>query len=301
MTQHLNAKDLEMLSAYMDGALKPKERVSIESRLKADAALRQALRDLKQNRALLRAAPQLRAPRNFTLSPALVGKPEHRWFPSFRMAFAVASMLFILVFAGGMLYPIGNPAPQMAAPAAEMLVAEPVEAPMMKEISGQAEESIDEVADLAEAVITEEIETSPSPAEDGVEMEKAAEETLSLAAEGVAEEGAAAAPLAGEGGSEEEAIATNDTVRALEVTEAATIEAPDPINSDDAGSSEGPDQGTPTPEPPVEPEWDEPVPVPVHVDEPVSPPVWLVALQWLLGLMALGTGITALYLYLRSR
>lgn len=78
-TSPLSDRDLELLSAYMDGALPPSAREKLEARLAHDAALRAALDDLTANRLLLRQAPRLKAPRSFALDPALVGQRYPWW------------------------------------------------------------------------------------------------------------------------------------------------------------------------------------------------------------------------------
>ncbi len=63
----LSAEDEEQLSAYLDNALGAPERASLERRLRSDAGLAQALRELRAMRSLLRALPQPTPPRSFLL------------------------------------------------------------------------------------------------------------------------------------------------------------------------------------------------------------------------------------------
>ena len=116
-------RDIEQLSAYLDGELSQAERARLESRIKADAGLRAALEELRQARTLLRRTPQRGAPRNFTLTPKMAGlrPPLPRAFPVLRLASAVATLLLFITFAGELLGPIAlgaqAPAPQVMAPA----------------------------------------------------------------------------------------------------------------------------------------------------------------------------------------
>ncbi len=75
----LSDRDLEILSAYLDGELHPSERDALEARLARDETLRVVLDELRANRLLLRQAPRLKAPRSFTLDPAVFGQRYPWW------------------------------------------------------------------------------------------------------------------------------------------------------------------------------------------------------------------------------
>jgi hypothetical protein len=62
-------RDLELLSAYLDGELTDRERNKLERRLNQERALQDELTALRDTVALLHELPQLKAPRNFTLDP----------------------------------------------------------------------------------------------------------------------------------------------------------------------------------------------------------------------------------------
>jgi anti-sigma factor RsiW len=106
MTQP-NFRDVELLSAYLDGQLSQAETARLETRLKSDPQLRAVFDDLSQPRALLRQLPARRAPRNFTLTPKMAGlkPPVPRAFPLFRFASALAAILFIFSFAVNLTVP----------------------------------------------------------------------------------------------------------------------------------------------------------------------------------------------------
>src|SRR5829696_4073093 len=107
----MNNRDLELLSSYLDGQLKPSESARLEARLSTDSDLRAVLDDLRAARRLLRQLPMRKAPRNFTLTPKMVGKnpPLPRSYPAFRFVTALASLL--LFFSLGLNFLV----PQMAA------------------------------------------------------------------------------------------------------------------------------------------------------------------------------------------
>ncbi len=117
----MNLRDVELLSAYLDGQLNPSDASRLEARLTSDQALKAALEDLRGTRALLRKLPQRRAPRNFRLTPAMAGikPPQPRSYPAFRFATALAAFLFVAAvglnavvpFAASRMAPAAAPAP----------------------------------------------------------------------------------------------------------------------------------------------------------------------------------------------
>ena len=117
----LAPNDLESLSAYVDGVLSARDQAGLEARLQADPELRQAVAELRSVKASLAGLPQRRAPRNFTLREADVGRQARRpALPYLRFATIVASALFVLTSAVRSLsLPVlqmaSAPAPQFAA------------------------------------------------------------------------------------------------------------------------------------------------------------------------------------------
>ncbi len=71
----LKPADLELLSAYLDDALPAADRMTLESRLTADPALRAELEALRGVVQRVQALPVLKAPRDFRLDPAIHGNP----------------------------------------------------------------------------------------------------------------------------------------------------------------------------------------------------------------------------------
>lgn len=107
MKQSHSFRDVEKLSAYLDGQLKPSEKARLESRLLTDPELASILKDLRQTRGLLRQLPQRRAPRNFTLTPKMVGQkpPLPRTYPAFQFATVLATLLLFFTFATNFIAP----------------------------------------------------------------------------------------------------------------------------------------------------------------------------------------------------
>ncbi len=103
----MNSRDIELLSSYLDGQLSPSASAHLESRLLTDRELRSVLRDLRSTRSALRQLPMRKAPRNFTLTPKMVGKnpPLPRAYPAFRFTTALATILLFVTFGLNFLRP----------------------------------------------------------------------------------------------------------------------------------------------------------------------------------------------------
>lgn len=106
MTPRLTSRDFEMLSIYLDGQLTDSERTRLESRLQVETELQTALHEMSRTRAVLRSAPTLRAPRNYTLKPEMVKvrRETSHLYPFLRLASALASILFVLAFVGDLIF-----------------------------------------------------------------------------------------------------------------------------------------------------------------------------------------------------
>ncbi len=108
-------RDVEQLSAYLDGQLKADEAARLTSRLAADPQLASVFEALRQSRAVLHHLPQRRAPRNFTLTPKMVGQkpPLPRAYPFFRFSAALTAVLLLFTFAINAIgsIPLGTMAP----------------------------------------------------------------------------------------------------------------------------------------------------------------------------------------------
>jgi hypothetical protein len=98
----MTERDLELLSAYLDSALTNDERAALESRLATDADLRRELALLRETKILIASLPQLRSPRNLTLTLAQVrqAKPRRSILISPWTSIASASAAFLLIASG---------------------------------------------------------------------------------------------------------------------------------------------------------------------------------------------------------
>jgi len=131
MTRRSSSRDVEQLSAYLDGGLSRKEQARLKARLASDPVLRATLQDLQRTRALLRQLSHKRAPRNFSLTARMVGArpPMPRAYPILRLATVIASLLFFSTFASNLLSGAAPAAPAPAAMEMEQMLA--TEAPML--------------------------------------------------------------------------------------------------------------------------------------------------------------------------
>lgn len=195
-TRDLSRRDLERLSAYLDGELPERQAARLEARLEREPDLRRGLQALRATRGVLRSLPELRAPRDFTLSPDTVGARGAGWslFPVFRMATAIAAAALALVVGldvlSGRVGPVADrgmaEAPALEEPAAALeMEAEPSQAPdafalgeaPAEEAEEQAEKTLDEglpapSARAALPTMTACPECTPEPALAEVEPEE---------------------------------------------------------------------------------------------------------------------------------
>jgi anti-sigma factor RsiW len=162
----MNTRDLDLLSSYLDGQLKPSDSARLEARLSSDPDLRAVLDDLRAARGLLRQLPMRKAPRNFTLTPKMVGKnpPLPRSYSAFRFVTAFASLMLFFTLGLNFVVPQmtsqppnfgygGGGAPDLyaaQAPAAESSIAteapaaaEPAEEPPLVLMAPQPTATID--------------------------------------------------------------------------------------------------------------------------------------------------------------
>src|SRR5512142_2990856 len=128
MRAQISNRDYEQLSAYIDGQLSPAERRKLEERLRARTDLQVALDEMNRTRSLLRSAPRRRAPRNFTLTPAMVGerKPRQPWllqnlFPVLSFTSALAMLVLVATIVLQLLPGTAGAAPVAMQPPADQV------------------------------------------------------------------------------------------------------------------------------------------------------------------------------------
>ncbi|HRJ75092.1 MAG TPA: hypothetical protein PLX90_03795 [Anaerolineales bacterium] len=110
-----NFRDIENLSAYLDGQLSESESKRLKARLESDAELDSVLSDIRSARNILKVLPKRKSPKNFTLTRKMVGlkPPMPRTYPLFRLATIFATMLLVFSFSVNALSPyVSFSAPQ---------------------------------------------------------------------------------------------------------------------------------------------------------------------------------------------
>ncbi|HSN95348.1 MAG TPA: hypothetical protein VLR89_09855, partial [Anaerolineaceae bacterium] len=113
----LSQEDLVLLSAYIDGALKEKERLHFEFRLQESVELKQALEAHRLLQWNLRHLPKPKLPHNFTLTRAEAQaiKRQKAWIPVFSTASLASFLLLAAMFVLPLFRPAASPAPQILA------------------------------------------------------------------------------------------------------------------------------------------------------------------------------------------
>ena len=125
----LNDRDLELISAYIDGQLSAEERREVERRLDDEADLRLAYEELRATVQVLRDLEPVRLPRSLTLDPAKVAlqRPPATRLGWGRLLQVAGVFAAVLVAAIGTLSVIGSLG--SGAPASAPMVAAPTPAP----------------------------------------------------------------------------------------------------------------------------------------------------------------------------
>jgi hypothetical protein len=102
-----NFRDIENLSAYLDGQLSESESKRLKTRLESDAELDSVLSDIRSARNILKVLPKRKSPKNFTLTRKMVGlkPPMPRTYPLFRLATIFATVLLVFSFSVNALSP----------------------------------------------------------------------------------------------------------------------------------------------------------------------------------------------------
>jgi len=106
MKKKVSQRDLEKLSAYLDEQLNVRQLTRIQARLHDEPDLGEALSNLMYTRSILRAAPRLKAPFNFFITPEMIGQRQIvrvQGYAGFRMASALATFLLVMVVAGDLI------------------------------------------------------------------------------------------------------------------------------------------------------------------------------------------------------
>lgn len=141
----MTAEDYELLSAYIDEMLTDGERSALEARLQTEKNLRDELDALQDTVALVKGLPRLKAPRNFTLTPEMVGMvsvaPRRKMIAFPMMALASAAASFLLVAFGLLLLFSGDDDVDRSTQASEPMVAMPAATQQPEAMQAQESEA----------------------------------------------------------------------------------------------------------------------------------------------------------------
>ncbi len=161
-------RDTELLSAYLDNQLSAAERAKLERRLQADSELRAALDGLRHVKTRLADLPKVKPPRNFTLTPQMVGQKgltQSRvspLIPALNWATAIAAVLFAALIAtdlsGGLRLTSAQPAP---APEVAVVQEAPVEG--QQDVANSAEKSLTSTPEEALSLMAPAVPPSTEP------------------------------------------------------------------------------------------------------------------------------------------
>ena len=230
-------KQQERISAYLDDALTPDESAAFEEQLVADTALRASLEQQRMVKQDISQLPRLHAPRNFTLDPAVYGRPApqpaFKLYPVMRAATALAAIMVIFLFSLEIFSPSANQS-QTAA-----------ESPIT--LSNAARD--DAIEDAADTVADADDEGAAPAPEAGIFSEPLAEgesveEALESEEEAFEEEAMQEEPAAEDAASEDEGAETAGEVAAA-VEEEMAAEPPQPAEPTPAVGAAGGDNPPP--------------------------------------------------------
>jgi hypothetical protein len=117
--ERTRTRELELLSAYLDGELQPDQHQALEARLNVELDLRERLEAFRKVKLMVGYLPRVRAPHNFTLTPDMVNVRSQKKQPfvaSLRLATALAAILLVVLFSVEFLFTSGPLArPQLGA------------------------------------------------------------------------------------------------------------------------------------------------------------------------------------------
>jgi hypothetical protein len=120
-TDHQRAEDL--ISTYLDQHVTAEEQQFFERHIAACANCHAQLEATRSMVAALQAMPVVKAPRSFVLPREMAKQPKRSifaWYPTLRLATALAAIAFVVLFAGDLLINQtgGEVAPRLSVPAA---------------------------------------------------------------------------------------------------------------------------------------------------------------------------------------
>ena len=192
LTKSEEEKRQETLNAYLDDALALGQRQQVESDLAQDEGQRAELDQMRLIQQQMRQLPQRRVRRNFTLDPALYGRPQRepliQAYPVLRTATVLAAFIFIFALAANLF--LNGTAGTMSSAEPVAMLEESQEAVIAE--AAVEEAAADSMEEAAEApLIAEEMAVDPEfempadeaePALEQLEMESEAAVPLESAA-----------------------------------------------------------------------------------------------------------------------
>jgi hypothetical protein len=187
----ITRKDWIQLSAYIDGELSRREEDLLKRRIQSDPQLHTALDQLRITKSVLQSTPPISVPRNFTLTPKMVGrKPNRSAAVGYRIATAMMSFLLIGVLVldfgrfllGGAMAPAASRMEEVMLESAAKEISEPAHIEVEGEVSQDRMAVEPDDGEPVEEILAEE-EAPAIMAEAGVP-----EETLGFELEAVGEE-----------------------------------------------------------------------------------------------------------------
>jgi anti-sigma factor RsiW len=156
MAAQISPRDLQALSEYLDYQMHPKRRAALEERIEKSPELRQAVNDLLMVKRVLQSQGRNKSPRNFTLTPAMLGQVPRQpaAVPVLRLAAILISILLIFFAAGDFLtspstFMIRQPAGALT----ESMFAEPMSAPEIEAVVEAPAEAIPEEEPMFDALM----------------------------------------------------------------------------------------------------------------------------------------------------
>jgi hypothetical protein len=108
--ERTRTRELELLSAYLDGELGTTQRQALEARLQHEPNLQDRLENLRKTKIMVGYLPRLRAPRHYTLTPEMVTvRPQKKqpFLGTLRLASALAAILLVVLFGVEFLFTSG--------------------------------------------------------------------------------------------------------------------------------------------------------------------------------------------------
>lgn len=211
-------KQQEALNAYLDGALTPPQLSEFEKDLAQSEDLQTQLEQMRVLQQQMRQMPRRQVPRNFTLDPAVYGRPVKepliQAYPILRTATVLTAFIFVFVLAAS-IFMDGNSMQSAGSSDSIAAVAEP-EMDMAAEESMNMEAPAETVVEEAEAV--EEAQEAADEVISG-ELEMPAEAQMAPPDDDLQEESLPLATMELEAESEEEAQELRPKVESTIVVE----------------------------------------------------------------------------------